>query len=415
MLATASALLKKIESTPVKPAKKVALAYSGGLDSSLCVALAHHKYQVEQLIAVTVDVGQGKEEMEIAVDKARVLGFQPVIIDAREEFATQWLPRAIKANSSYEGYPVSTSMTRQLIAAKVAQLAIAQGCDAIMEGSSGKGNDQYRMHNVFKLFAPKLQILVPVRDFDLTRDEEEELCQELGIPITEVMQGGDDKTLWCRSLASGAIRLQQQIPDHAWIWWKPLATAPDKPTTIAVTFEQGIPVSLNGKALGAQELIAELNILAGQHGIGKIDIFEDGIMGLKSRELYEAPAATVLLKLHHDMEQFCLTKEEVEFKAGVDQRWAYLVYHGAWFHPLKAALDAFIDETQRNVNGTITADLFKGSIELKSRESTHSLFFPEIRGLQSRSFNQQLCGPAAQIGGLPWEILAMRDAKLSQA
>ena len=415
MLATASALLQKIESTPVTPVKKVALAYSGGLDSSLCVALAHRKYQVEELIAVTVDVGQGKEEMEIAVDKARVLGFQPVIIDAKQEFATQWLPKAIKANSSYEGYPVSTSMTRQLIAAKVAQLAIAQGCDAIMEGSSGKGNDQYRMHNVFKLFAPQLQILVPVRDFDLTRDEEEELCTELGIPVTEVMQGGDDKTLWCRSLASGAIRLQQQIPDNAWIWWRPLATSPDTPTTVAVTFDQGVPVSLNGKSLGLQELIAELNVLAGQHGIGKIDIFEDGIMGLKSRELYEAPAAAVLLKLHHDMEQFCLTKEEVQFKAEVDQKWAYFVYHGAWFHPLKAALDAFIDETQHNVSGTITADLFKGSIDLKSRESSHSLFFPEIRGLQSRSFNQQLCGPAAQIGGLPWEILAMRDAKLSKA
>src|SRR5438132_6945774 len=180
MLATASALLKKIESTPVKPAKKVALAYSGGLDSSLCVALAHHKYQVEQLIAVTVDVGQGKEEMEIAVDKARVLGFQPVIIDAREEFATEWLTRAIQANSSYEGYPVSTSMTRQLIAKKIALKALELGCDAIMEGSSGKGNDQYRMHNVFKFFAPQLNVLVPVRDFDLPRGEEEELSRELG-------------------------------------------------------------------------------------------------------------------------------------------------------------------------------------------------------------------------------------------
>lgn len=413
MLATASALFEKIQSTPVKPVTKVALAYSGGLDSSLCVALAREKYRVAELFPITVDVGQGKDEMDVALEKARVLGITPIVIDAKEEFATQWLPKAIQANSSYEGYPVSTSMTRQLIAAKVAQLALQLGCDALMEGSSGKGNDQYRMHNVFKLFAPQLQIIVPVRDFDLTRGDEEQLCKELGIPVTEVIQGGDDKTLWCRSLASGAIRLQQEVPDSAWIWWKPLSQSPDTPTRLAVTFEQGVPVALNGKRMGMQEMVAELNVSAGQHGIGKIDIFEDGIMGLKSRELYEAPAATVLLKLHHDMEQFCLTKEEVDFKAGVDQKWAYLVYHGAWFHPLTEALDAFIAQTQTHVNGTITADLFKGAIELVSRESDSSLFFPEIRGLQSRSFNQQLCGPAAQIGGLPWEILAMRTARLA--
>jgi argininosuccinate synthase len=413
MLATASALLEKIASTPVKTVKKVALAYSGGLDSSLCAALAHQRYQVEELIPITVDVGQGDEEMQVAVQKARVLGIEPVIIDAKEEFAAEWLPKAIQANSSYEGYPVSTSMTRQLIAKKVAQLALARGCDAIMEGSSGKGNDQYRMHNVFKLFAPQLEIVVPVRDFDLTRDEEEEICRELGIPVTEVMQGGDDKTLWCRSLASGAIRLQQEVPDNAWIWWKPLSQAPETPTEVAVTFEQGVPVALNGRPMGLQALIGELNVLAGRHGIGKIDIFEDGIMGLKSRELYEAPAAFVLLKLHHDLEQFCLTKEEIQYKADVDRQWAYLVYHGAWFHPLKDALDAFITTTQQVVNGTVTADLYKGTIDLKRRESDYALFFPEIRGLQSRSFNQQLCGPAAQIGGLPWEVLARRQAKLA--
>jgi argininosuccinate synthase len=161
------------------------------------------------------------------------------------------------------------------------------------------------------------------------------------------------------------------------------------------------------------EIVAKLNLIAGSHGIGKIDIFEDGIMGLKSRELYEAPAAAVLLKLHHDLEQFTLTKEELDFKAGVDQKWAYLVYHGAWFNPLKSALDAFIETTQSQVSGTVTANLFHGTIDLESRQSDHSLFFPEIRGLQSRSFNQQLCGPAAQIGGLPWEVLAKRMSKVA--
>jgi argininosuccinate synthase len=413
MLAFKSKVLEKIEATPVKTAKKVALAYSGGLDSSLCAVLAKEKYKVEDLLPITVDVGQGQDEMDAAIQKARVLGITPIVVDVKDEFANNWLAKAIQANSNYEGYPVSTSMTRQLIASKIAALALQLGCDAIMEGSSGKGNDQYRMHNVFKLFAPQLDVLVPVRDFDLTRGDEEELSKELGIPITEVMQGGDDKTLWCRSLASGAIGLNQPIPDNAWLWLKPPSKQNSTPTKVSVTFDHGVPVALGGKELSLPEIVAALNVIAGSHGIGKIDIFEDGIMGLKSRELYEAPAAAVLLKLHHDLEQFTLTKEELDFKAVVDQKWAYLVYHGAWFSPLKQALDAFIETTQEHVSGTVTANLFHGTIDLESRQSNHSLFFPEIRGLQSRSFNQQLCGPAAQIGGLPWEVLAKRMSKVA--
>src|SRR5947209_14021078 len=297
MLALKSKLLEKIDATPVKTAKKVALAYSGGLDSSLCAVLAKEKYQVEELFAITVDVGQGQDEMEAAIQKAKVLGITPIVVNVKDEFANNWLAKAIQANSNYEGYPVSTSMTRQLIASKIAALALKLGCDAIMEGSSGKGNDQYRMHNVFKLFAPQLDVLVPVRDFDLTRGEEEQLSKELGIPITEVMQGGDDKTMWCRSLASGAIGLNQPIPENAWLWWKSPATAKSTPTQVSVTFDQGVPVALNGKELPLPEIVSKLNVIAGSHGIGKIDIFEDGIMGLKSRELYEAPAAAVLLSL----------------------------------------------------------------------------------------------------------------------
>jgi argininosuccinate synthase len=413
MLAVKSKLLEKIDATPVKSAKKVALAYSGGLDSTLCAVLAKEKYKVEELIPITVDVGQGQDEMDAAIQKAHLLGITPIVIDAKEEFAALWLSKAIQANSNYEGYPVSTSMTRQLIASKIAAMALKLGCDAIMEGSSGKGNDQYRMHNVFKLYAPELDVLVPVRDFDLTRGEEEELSKELGIPITEVMQGGDDKTMWCRSLASGAIGLNQPIPENAWLWWKSPAKAASQPSQVSVTFQKGVPVALDGVELPLPQIVSKLNVIAGSHGIGKIDIFEDGIMGLKSRELYEAPAAAVLLKLHHDLEQFCLTKEELDFKALVDQKWGYLVYHGSWFSPLKEALDGFIASTQANLTGTETATLFHGSIDITSRQSEQSLFFPEIRGLQSRSFNQQLCGPAAQIAGLPWEVLAKRKSKVS--
>src|SRR5256885_3962238 len=188
MLAIKSKLLEKIDATPVKTAKKVALAYSGGLDSSLCAVLAKEKYQVEDLFAITVDVGQGQDEMDAAIQKAKVLGLTPIVVDATEEFANLWLTKAIQANSSYEGSPVSTSMTRQLIAAKIASLALKLGCAAIMEGSSGKGNDQYRMHNVFKLFAPQLKVLVPVRDFDLTAGEEGELRKKRGSPIPKGWQ-----------------------------------------------------------------------------------------------------------------------------------------------------------------------------------------------------------------------------------
>jgi argininosuccinate synthase len=404
--------LAKLEATSVAQGHQIALAYSGGLDSALCVVLAREKYHAAALDAITVDVGQGDEELALSTQKAAQLGIEPILIDARDEFANDWLTKAILANSDYGGYPVSTSMTRQLIAAKVAQVGVERGATALMEGSSGKGNDQYRMHNVFTLFAPQCTVLVPVRDFDLTRTEELELCMHFGVPVTEIIVGGDDKTLWCRSIASGGIGLDTELPDSVWLWLVPPAKAPDEPTRLTLTFEGGLPVAINGQRLGLADLIGQLNVVAGANGIGKIDIFEDGIMGLKSREIYEAPAAAVILKLHRDLEQFCLTKEELRMKRALEAEWASLVYHGEWFHPLKAALDAFIAQTQGVVSGTYTVDLYKGTIDIVSRQSAASLFFPEVRSISSASFNQQMCGPAALIRGLPYQILAKRADKV---
>jgi argininosuccinate synthase len=399
---------RKIDQTETPPVEKVAVAYSGGLDSALCIALLQRKYKAKEIVAVTVDVGQGEEEMKMAREKAKVLGIEPVFVDKREEFSEVWVAKAIRANSDYLGYPVSTSMTRQLIAREVAKVALETGCDAIMEGSSGKGNDQYRMHNVFKLFAPGLKILVPVRDFDLTRKEEEELSRAWGIPITETIPGGDDKTLWCRSIASGAIDLDMEVPREVWIWYVPPEEAPDSPELIELEFEDGIPVGMDGRRMKLGDIISALNELAGRHGIGKIDIIEDGIMDLKSREVYEAPAATVILKAHRDLEQLCLTKEEIQFKKLVDQKWAYMVYHGEWFHPLKEDLDAFIEKSQEVVSGRMRIKLYKGNVDIVSRESETKLFFPEIRSIKSASFDQRMCRDAAQIRGLPFEILAKR-------
>jgi argininosuccinate synthase len=404
-------ILKKIEKTETPNVNKVAVAYSGGLDSSLAIELLRRKYRAKTILPITLDVGQGEEEVLESRRKAKALKIKPLFFDLRNEFTEIWIARAIQANSDYLGYPVSTSMTRQIVARKVAEVARAKGCDAILEGSSGKGNDQYRMHNVFKMFAPQLKILVPVRDFDLTRLEEEALCRAWDVPVTEIITGGDDKTMWCRSIASGAIDLNQALPDDIWMWYRPVEKSPDEPSFVTLEFEKGIPTKLNDKRKPLGEIIPALNAVGGMHSIGKIDMFEDGIMDLKSREIYEAPAATIILKLHRDLEQFCLTKDEIQFKKGIDQKWAYLIYHGMAYHPLRYDLDAFIETSQKVVNGKYKIKLFKGNIEIVNRESKTSLFSPEIRSIKTTGFDQRRCADAAFVRGLPFEILAKRKTK----
>jgi len=405
-----SELLERVEAIPVPRVRKCAIAYSGGLDSTLGIELLRRVYRADTIIPITVDVGQGRQEVELSQRRSAALRIQPLLIDAREEFSRQWLAKAIRANGSYWGYPVSTSMTRQLIAQKVARKAVELDCDAVLEGSTGRGNDQYRMHNVFKMFAPELEVLVPVRDFDLTRSEELELCRLWGVPVEEIISGGDDKTLWCRSIASGAIGLNQEIPDSIWMWHVPPERASNRPDVLEITYEGGLPVALDGEPLDLVTLIDNMNHRAGACGLGRIDIFEDGIMGLKSREIYEAPAAEVILRVKADLEGQCLTKEEREFKRLVDNRWASMVYHGEWFHPLKEELDAFVECSQSYVNGTVKVKMYKGNLEILGRErSSSSLFFPEIRSIEASGFDQRWCADAAKIRGLPFEVLARRQ------
>lgn len=404
-------ILEKIKKTETPKVNKVAVAYSGGLDSSLAIELLRRKYKAKKILPITIDVGQGEGEVLESQRKAKILKIKPLFFDLRKEFTEVWIARAIQANSDYLGYPVSTSMTRQIVARKVAEVARAEGCDAILEGSSGKGNDQYRMHNVFKMFAPELKILVPVRDFDLTRLEEEALCRAWGVPVTEMITGGDDKTMWCRSIASGAVDLNQPLPDDIWMWYWPIESSPDEPSFITLEFEKGIPTKLNEKRRSLGEIIPAINTIGGMHSIGKIDMFEDGIMDLKSREIYEAPGATIILKLHRDLEQFCLTKDEIQVKKGIDQKWAYLIYHGMAYHPLRYDLDAFIEQSQKVVNGKYKIKLFRGNIEIVHRESKTSLFSPEIRSIKATGFDQRRCADAAFVRGLPFEILAKRKKK----
>jgi len=346
-------------------------------------------------------------------DRALQLKLKPIIIDARDEFTKIWLKKAIWANSDYNGYPVSTSMTRQLIARIVAEKARDLGCDSILEGSTGRGNDQYRMHNVFKYFAPELEVLVPVRDFDLTRGQELELCKAWGVPVDEFIVGGDDKTMWCRSIASGAVDLNQEISDDIWMWYVPPEKAQDKPEMLELAFEKGELVSVNGKKMGLEESIPLVNKIAGRNGIGLIDVFEEGITDVKSREIYEAPAAQAILFVKRDLEGACLSKEERQFKKMIEAKWAYMVYHGEWFHPLKADLDAFIEQSQKVVTGVTKVKLYKGSMVVVERNRPDtSLFYPEIRSIKAAGFDQRWGSNAAKIRGLPFEILAKRNAKL---
>lgn len=403
-------VLKRIAATPTPRVRKCAIAFSGGLDSTLGIELCRRVYKVDEIVAINVDIGQGEEEMAMARDRAAKLQLPTMLIDAKEEFTEQWLVKAIRANSDYNGYPVSTSMTRQLIAQLVATKARELGCDCILEGSTGRGNDQYRMQNVFKYFAPELEVLVPVRDFDLTRGMELALCEHWGVPVEEFIVGGDDKTLWCRSIASGAVDLNQEIPDEIWMWLTPPEKASAEPEFVEIAFERGVPVAVDGKPMKLDELVAHLNRVAGRNGIGLIDVFEDGIMDLKSREVYEAPGAQLILMVKRDLEGACLTKEERQFKKMVDAKWAYMVYHGEWFHPLKADLDAFIEQSQKTVSGVTKVKLYRGNMTIVGRNRpTGSLFYPELRSIKASGFDQRWCANAAKIRSLPFEVLARRD------
>lgn len=391
---------------PIPQVKKVALAFSGGLDSTLAIKLLSEYYGAEEVLAVTVNVGLSDEEIEGCRSKAEQLGVPWDFMEATDEFANKWVARAIRANSNYEGYPVATSMTRQLIARKVAEYAVEQGCDAICEGSTGKGNDQYRMANVFAIFAPDLEVIVPVREFDFTREQEKQLSAYYNIPYKAGI--GDDLTMWCRSIGSGEVdNLQMRIPQDDFVWYNLPENAPDEPVEVAIEFEGGLPVKCDD-VTGLANIIHYLNDLAGKHSIGKIDMFEDGLIGLKSREVYEAPAATVILKLHRDLEQLCLTKEQVQNKPNIERLWAYQVYHGAWFHPFTDDCAAFIENSQSVVNGKYTVQLYKGNIEIVSRETDSGLFAPELRSLATTAFQQPDSGPATKIHALQYKIVSKR-------
>ena len=384
---------------------KVALAYSGGLDSTVMLNLLKEKYGFTEVIPVLVDVGQGDEDIKTAKERAETAGVKPVFFDAKREFATEYIFRCIKSNGSYEGYPVGTSMSRILIASKVAEVALKEGAEAVAHGCTGKGNDQYRMEVAFRYYAPHLRIIAPVRELDLTRSIEEDMLRKMEIdPAKKVGKIGGDINMWSHSIGSGQMEdLSTQI-DSDYLWAVPIEEASNNPTIISISYRNGVPISVNNET-DPVKMIINLNEVGGKNGIGRIDILEDGIMGLKSREIYEAPAANIFLKTHGDLEHLALTKEQLRLKHEIDRIWSDMVYHGMWLHPLRKDLDAFIDSTQTHMNGTVTMKLYKGNVQITKRDCDDSLFAPEIRSIKKATFDQKEVTGAVNMYTLQYRLL----------
>ncbi len=389
----------------MKSSKKIAVsAYSGGLDSTLVLVFLKEKYGYDEVVPVCVDVGQGDEEIEIAKERIAILGYDMKFFDAKKEFTEDYIFRCIKANGSYQGYPLGTSMSRVLIATKVVQVAEDVGGEAVAHGCTGKGNDQFRMEAAFKYLAPHLETIAPIREYDLSRPEEEKLLRGYGIePKKRRGELGGDVNMWSHSIGSGQVEDLYSHYPRDYIWAVPPEEAPDKPREVVITFEKGVPVDVDG-IKDPVEMILYLNKVGGENGVGRIDMLEDGMIGLKSRELYEAPAATIILTAHADLEHLTLTKDQLRLKGEIDRLWSEMVYHAGWFNPLKKNLDAFIDSTQEYVNGTIYMNLYKGTITIAKRESETSLFAPELRSIKKGGFDQRHATGAVRIFTVPYQL-----------
>jgi argininosuccinate synthase len=369
---------------------KVALAYSGGLDTSVAIRLLQEKWNAD-VITVAVNIGQSPEKLKKISEKARKLGaIKHINVDARKEFVEQYVFQSIKANGLYEGYPLSSALARYLIASKLVEVALRERVDAVAHGCTGKGNDQFRFDTTIAVKAPRLKIIAPIRDLNLDRVWEIEYAKRQGIPADTGKPFSIDENLWGRSIEGGLLEDPAKPPtEKIYSWTCSPAKAPTKSRMVRIGFEKGIPTTLDGKRMNGLELITKLNKLGGRYGVGRIELIEDRILGLKARENYEAPAATILIQAHKALEQLVLTKRELEFKQMVDRIWADLVYNGFWFDPLREDLDAFIDSTQARVTGEVGVELNRGNSRVMTRDSPHSLYDKELVSFDEFGFDQR--------------------------
>lgn len=352
---------------------KVVLAFSGGLDTSVCVKLLEEDYDVE-VITVCVDVGQGEEEIKKAEKMAEQVGSSKhYTIDAREEFANEYIARAIKANAEYEGYPLSTALARPLIAQKIIEIAEKEGATAIAHGCTGKGNDQFRFEAII-LAMSDFDIIAPVRELNLTRTEEQEYAASKGIKLNSDKIYSVDENIWGRSIEGDILEdPANEPPEDIYAWTAGWETALDTPQKVTIEFEEGIPVAINGEMMPLIKIIEKANEIAGENGIGRVDTIENRMIGLKSREIYEVPGAKLLIAAHEYLEELVLTTDEIRFKEYMSTLYADLVYRALWQEPLREDLDQAFDQMQRRVSGEVELRLYKGSIAILTRKSPYSL------------------------------------------
>ncbi|MBR4443456.1 MAG: argininosuccinate synthase [Clostridia bacterium] len=403
-----------------KDIKKVVLAYSGGLDTSVIIPWLKENYNNCEIIAVSGDVGQGTE-LDGLEEKALKTGASKLYIeDLKKEFVEDYIFPTLQAGAVYEGeYLLGTSFARPVIAKRIVEIALKEGADAICHGCTGKGNDQVRFELAIKAFAPHMAIIAPWREWSIkSREEEIDYAEAHNIPlrINRETNYSKDKNLWHLShegldLENPANEPQYSKPGFLEMGVSP-EQAPDKPTYVTVSFEKGIPVAVDGEKLGAVEIVEKLNKLGGENGIGLIDLLENRLVGMKSRGVYETPGGTILYRAHQVLETLCLDRDTQHYKELVANRFAELVYFGQWYSPLREALSAFVTETQKTVTGDVRLKLYKGNIINAGTTSPYSLYDPEIATFdEDHVYNQADAAGFINLFGLPTRVRALTQAK----
>ncbi|WP_288552375.1 argininosuccinate synthase [uncultured Ligilactobacillus sp.] len=394
--------------------EKVVLAYSGGLDTSVEIAWLKNKgYDV---IACCIDVGEGKDLEEIKQKGLAVGAVESIVIDAKKEFAEEYCLPALQGHAYYENkYPLVSALSRPLIVKHLVEVAKKYGATAIAHGCTGKGNDQVRFEVGIHALAPEMKIEDPIREVHWSREEEIDYAKENGIPvpITKKSPYSIDENLWGRANECGILENPwNSAPDDAYARTNALEDTPNEADVITLTFENGVPVKLNDEALQLDVLIQKLDKLAGKHGIGRIDHVENRLVGIKSREVYECPAATVLMAAHKDIEDITLEKSLAHFKIYIEDKLADVIYNGLWFSPLMNSLLAFIKESQKDVNGTVRVKLFKGNVICEGRKSANSLYDEKLATYTSADeFDQEAAAGFIKLYGLPTQVYAQVHQK----
>ncbi|EKZ3641508.1 argininosuccinate synthase [Listeria monocytogenes] len=396
--------------------EKIVLAYSGGLDTSVAIQwLVESGYEV---IACCLDVGEGKN-LDFIKEKAITVGAsESYTIDAKEEFAEDFALIALQAHAYYEGkYPLISALSRPLIAKKLVEVARQEGASAIAHGCTGKGNDQVRFEVAIHALAPDLKVVSPVRDWKWSREEEINYAKEHNIPVPIDLDNpfSIDQNLWGRSNECGVLENPWTTPpEAAYDLTVSLEDAPDTPDIVEITFDAGIPISLNGENMSLANLILTLNEIAGKHGVGRIDHIENRLVGIKSREVYECPAAVTLITAHKELEDLTFVREVAHFKPIIEQKISETIYNGLWFSPLTEALVAFLKSTQKFVNGTIRVKLFKGHAIVEGRKSPNSLYDENLATYKSSdTFDQDAAVGFIKLWGLPTKVSAEVNSKVT--